>query len=88
MEVFPYKMGVMIGLEEDSAARALGVFYRLPETFYHLSIYIAHGKIFFNPIEGTWDATEPDRVGRFERGHEREKFLDWVRRQVARLEIF
>lgn len=85
--VFPNENGIYVGEEDDSAAQELGLFFRFPESFYHLICYVSEGKVFFNQSANTWAATEEmNREGRFEIGYEREQFVVWMQRQISRLE--
>lgn len=46
-ELFRGERGVYFGDEENSAAKTCGIFYRLPETFWHIIKYIADGQVFY-----------------------------------------
>lgn len=81
--VFPGEQVVWIRPIDDPAA--LGLAYRLPESFLQLTYYIAYGKVLYSPSTRGWEVSE-NEVGCFEEGYETEEFADWMRRQISRLE--
>lgn len=86
MQVFPNERGFEVGLPRDSAVKALGDFYRFPESFFILVSYISNGMIFYHEQEERWDITERMNIqGNFEYNHGREWFETWMRRQFSRL---
>lgn len=87
VQLFPNEKGYAVRMEEDSAAQALGLAFRFPESFYHLISYIADGKVFYNQPKNKWHVTEEMQTeGQWEIGHEREQFEAWMQRQIARIE--
>ena len=83
--IFPNQRGVC-GKADDSATVECGFFFRFPEEFYHLCMYIGEDKIAFSNSQ--WvvaDEGWANKVGHFEEGYGREAFAAWMQRQISRL---
>ncbi|CAB9520667.1 expressed unknown protein [Seminavis robusta] len=89
--VFPHQGAYCMGRDMDSVVQNLDWKYRYPDSFYHLLMYVAVGKVFYDDVQShKWQVAEcmKLRVGQFEEGYGRETFVAWMRRQMERLETY